>query len=87
MTRYQTLMRMPNLTSDNSQIYLIRLTMGLFEVDPNNVNSLGREYGADTGENERFKATFIIDRSIPVGFVPGEDLNARDVVIYESYEQ
>jgi hypothetical protein len=87
LMRYQTLMRMPNLVSDNSQTFLIRMTMGFFEVDANNVDSLGAEYRADLGENERYRAMFIIDRSIPVGFVPGQDLNARDVVVFESYDQ
>jgi len=84
--RYQTLMRMPNLVSDNSQVFLIRMTLGLFEYDPE-TKSLGREYNADSGNGQRRQATFIIDRSIPVGFQPGNDLNTRNVVIYESYNQ
>ena len=86
-TRFQTLMRMPNLVSDNSQVYVIWLTLGYFEVDPNNTNNLGREYKADSGENERFRAMFIVDRSRPVGYEPGENLNSRDIVIYESFDQ
>ena len=85
--RYQTLMRMPNLVSDNSQVFVIRLTMGFFEVDAGNVNNLGAEYNADIGKNERKRAMFIVDRSIPVGFIPGRDTNARDIVLYESYAQ
>ena len=85
--RYQTLMRMPNLVSDNSQVYLMRMTMGFFEVDANDPTSVGREYNADSGQNQRYRATFIIDRSRPVGFRPGEDLNVRDAVIFESYDQ
>ena len=84
--RYQTLMRMPNLVSDNSQTFLLRLTLGFFEVDSATL-SLGREYGEELGLNERYKATFIVDRSKEVGFIPGQDLNARDVVIYERYDQ
>jgi hypothetical protein len=84
--RYQTLMRMPNLVSDNSQVFLLRFTLGFFEVDAQSQN-LGREYKANVGENQRYKATYVIDRSIPVGFIPGQDLNARDVVIFESYDQ
>ncbi|WP_372725623.1 hypothetical protein, partial [Novipirellula sp.] len=71
--RYQTVMRMPNLASDNSQVFLVRLTMGFFEVDPTNINSLGREYNEAIGENQRYQAMFIIDRSIPVGFIPGQE--------------
>lgn len=85
--RYQTLMRMPNLASDNSQSYLVRLTMGFFEVDANNTDSLGAEYKEVSGENQRYKAMFIIDRSIPVGFIPGQDLNARDTVVFERFYQ
>src|SRR5690606_6487818 len=44
--RYQTVMRMPNLAADNSQTYLIWLTLGLFEVDAA-TGSLGREYNED----------------------------------------
>ncbi|EMI54964.1 hypothetical protein RSSM_03599 [Rhodopirellula sallentina SM41] len=84
---FQTLMRLPNLVSDNSQVFLIRMTIGLFEVDANNTISLGAEYGESTGEVKRFKAMFIVDRSIPVGFAPGQDLNARDTVIFERYYQ
>ncbi|TWU33751.1 hypothetical protein [Novipirellula artificiosorum] len=84
--RYQTLMRMPNLVSDNSQVFVLRLTLGLFEVD-SGTESLGREYNEETGQNQRYKALFIIDRSREVGFVPGVDLNARDTVLFESYAQ
>ncbi|MFK8111208.1 MAG: hypothetical protein AB8B91_03365 [Rubripirellula sp.] len=81
---YQTLMRMPNLVADNSQVFLIRMTVGFFEVDPNDTASVGAEYLSDTGQNQRYRGLFIVDRSIPVGFQPGEDLNARDVVVFES---
>ena len=86
MLQYQTVMRMPNLVSDNSQVFLIRLTVGFFEVDPS-TKGLGQEYNAETGSSKRYKATFVVDRSIPVGFEPGKDLNARDVVVFESYGQ
>lgn len=84
--RYQTLSRMPNLVSNNSQSFVVWITVGLFEVDAQ-TNALGREYNEHLGTNERFQAMFIIDRSIPVGFIPGRDLNARDVVVFEKYFQ
>lgn len=84
--RFQTLMRMPNLASDNSQVFLVQFTLGFFEVDAQTLN-LKNEYNADIGQNKRYKASFVVDRSIPVGFIPGQDLNARDVVIFESYDQ
>ena len=34
-----------------------------------------RELGSDTGETERHKAFAIFDRTIPVGFIRGENLN------------
>ena len=85
--RYQTLMRMPNLVSDNSQTFLVRMTLGFFEVDSANTNSLGAEYNESIGQNRRYQAMFIIDRSIPVGFMPGKDLNARDTVVFERFYQ
>ncbi len=84
--RQQTLMRMPNLVSDNSQVFLLRMTVGFFEID-SATQSLGREYNAEIGRSQRYQGTFVIDRSVPVGFSPGQDLNARDVVIFESYAQ
>ena len=84
--RQQTLMRMPNLVSDNSQVFLLRMTVGFFEIDAA-TQSLGREYNAEIGRSQRYQGTFVIDRSVPVGFSPGKDLNARDVVVFESYAQ
>ena len=83
---YQTLMRMPNLVTKESQVYAVWITMGLFEasIDPaTDTISLGQEYQQDIGQNQRYQMLYIIDRSRPVGFRPGQDLNARDVVIYE----
>ena len=80
-------MRMPNLASDNSQVFVVRLTLGFFEVDPSNTNNLGVEYNESIGEVQRYKALFVIDRSRPVGFIPGQDLNARDTVIFERFFQ
>lgn len=85
--KYQTLMRMPNLVTDNSQTFLIRMTLGFFEVAATDTTNLGVEYNEDKGESRRYHAMFIIDRSIPVGFIPGQDVNARDTVIFERYFQ
>lgn len=84
--QYQTLMRTPNLVSDNSQVFVVRLTLGLFEVDADTLN-LGREYNEDIGQQERYEAMFIIDRSRPVGFIPGRDFNVKDVVLFERFYQ
>jgi hypothetical protein len=37
----------------------------------------GQELGSDTGEIERHRGFYIIDRSIPVGFQRGQDLNTE----------
>ena len=84
--RYQTLMRMPNLVANNSQVFLIRMTIGLFEVDANS-GELGAEYRESEGMHERYRGTFVIDRSIPVGYQSGKDMNTRNVVVFESLDQ
>jgi hypothetical protein len=42
-----------------------------------------REYGTQTGDIRRHRAFYIFDRSIPVGYSPGNDLNAQDAVLVE----
>jgi hypothetical protein len=42
---------------------------------------LGRELGSDTGETRRHRAFYIIDRSIPVGFQRGQDLNDEKAIL------
>ena len=42
---------------------------------------LGAEKGLDDGTVRRHRAFYLIDRSIPVGFRRGEELNSKDVVI------
>lgn len=81
--RFQTLMRMPNLASNNSQVFLIRMTLGFFEVDAETL-SLGDELNAEFGTSKRISGLFVIDRSIPVGFLPGQDTNVADTIVYQS---
>lgn len=42
---------------------------------------LGQEVGADVGEVKRNRAFYMIDRSIPVGFMRGENLNVEDAIL------
>jgi hypothetical protein len=42
---------------------------------------LGRELGSDTGEIKRHRAFYIIDRSIPVAFEPGENHNVDKSIL------
>lgn len=41
---------------------------------------LGKEVGSDTGDVHRHRGFYIIDRSEPVGFKPGEDLNVERMI-------
>jgi hypothetical protein len=41
---------------------------------------LGQELGSDTGNTKRQRAFYIIDRTEPVGFKPGEDLNVERMI-------
>lgn len=80
--RYQTPMRMPNLVTDNSNTFAVWVTIGYFEVNPTNFQ-VGKEFGVEQGENTRPRAFYIIDRTIPVDFVPGQDTNVRDTILLE----
>ncbi|NND97649.1 MAG: hypothetical protein HKN47_10015 [Pirellulaceae bacterium] len=80
--KYQTLMRMPNLVSKQSNVMTMRLTMGFFEVDASTL-SLGKEYNEDIAQNKRYQMLYIVDRSKPVSFKPGENTNVRDAVIFQ----
>jgi hypothetical protein len=42
---------------------------------------LGQEIGIDTGDVTRHRGFYIVDRSIPVGFVPGSRLNTDDCIL------
>ncbi|MEM6329193.1 MAG: hypothetical protein AAF790_02975 [Planctomycetota bacterium] len=42
---------------------------------------LGRELNIDTGDTRRFKAFYIIDRTRPVAFKPGEDVNSEAAIL------
>ncbi len=41
---------------------------------------LGKELGSDTGDVKRPRGFYIIDRTEPVGFKPGEDLNVENTI-------
>lgn len=48
-------------------------------------NRLVREYGSDTGQIERHRAFFLFDRSRPIGYQEGSDMNVVDGILVESY--
>ncbi|MDZ7619465.1 MAG: hypothetical protein U1E05_20895, partial [Patescibacteria group bacterium] len=87
--RHQGLMRLANLTTTRSNVYAVWITVGFFEATPNATITggyrLGRELGVETGEIKRHRAFYMIDRSIPVGFVRGEDHNVENTIMLQRY--
>ncbi|QDT60246.1 hypothetical protein SV7mr_27660 [Stieleria bergensis] len=84
--KYKDTARLANLTTHHSNVYLVRMTVGFFVVDPRS-NAITTEYVNSTGKPIRSKSTFMIDRSIPVGFAPGKALNSLNTVIYSEVDQ
>jgi hypothetical protein len=92
--RYLPLERLGNLTSTRSNVFAIWITVGYFEVLPwpNGVDAghpdgfqLGQELGSDTGKIERHRAFYIFDRSIPVGFIRGRDVNQDKALLLRRF--
>jgi hypothetical protein len=87
--RYEDLQRLPNLVTTRSNVYAIWVTMGYFEVEAAGATNavypdgykLKQELGADTGEITRHRAFYIYDRTIPVGYQRGKDLNIEKGIL------
>lgn len=86
--RYQSIQRLANLTTTRSNVYAIWSTIGFFEVellfDPTTGRTretLGKEAGRDNGTARRHRAFYIVDRSIPVAFEPGENHNIDRAIL------
>jgi hypothetical protein len=47
--------------------------------------TLGAELGSDTGEVERHRAFYMYDRTLPVGFQRGQDLNVDKAILTERF--
>ena len=71
--------RLSNLVTDQSNVFAVWITVGLFEVNTAN-NGVGQEVGSDSGNIRRFRSFQIIDRSVPVRFEQGKLHNALDTV-------
>ncbi|MEM6980045.1 MAG: hypothetical protein AAF539_10295 [Planctomycetota bacterium] len=71
--------RLDNLATDQSNVFAVWITVGLFEVDGQTM-TVGQELGAELGEVRRFRAFHIVDRSIPVRYEPGQRNNILDTV-------
>jgi hypothetical protein len=90
--RYQQLIRLGNLVTTRSNVYAVWITVGCFEVEPAadpavhpDGFQLAAELGSDTGQVTRHRAFFLFDRSIPVGFVRGKDLNLEKAVLVRRF--
>ena len=97
--RYQGIERLGNLVTTRSNVFAVWITVGYFEVLPNSATTpagkpdavhpdgyeLGQELGIDTGETVRHRAFYMFDRSIPVGFQRGQDLNQDKATLLRRY--
>lgn len=88
--RYQGLQKLPNILTTQSNCYAIWITAGYFEVEDSATGvdaghpdgfQLGQELGMDTGNAQRHRSFFLIDRSIPAGFIPGMKLNTDNCIL------
>ncbi len=80
------------MSTTRSSVFAVWVTVGYFELIPTAVDvvhpdgyQLGREMGLDTGQVERHRAFYIMDRSIPVGFEPGENHNVEEAIRLQRY--
>ena len=81
--QYQGLQRTANLLSSQSNVFAVWITVGYFEV--NDAGVITRELGADTGEIQRHRGFYIIDRSIPVAFERGRRNNVDRTILLRRY--
>ncbi len=96
---YEGVQRLANMSSTQSNVYAVWITVGYFEVEPwtNGVVggpavfddahpdglTLGPELGEATGGIRRHRAFYIVDRSIPVAYEPGQDHNVENALLLE----
>jgi hypothetical protein len=90
--RYQDVIRLSNLVTTRSNVYAVWITVGNFEVEYNSDTTkypdkyrLVQELGTETGETKRHRAFYLIDRTIPVGFQRGQDLNTGNCVLIKRF--
>ncbi len=74
------LYRLANLTTTRSNVFAVWVTMGFFEVNASG-NVTTNELGETSGGVKRYRAFYLIDRSIPVGFERGINHNAENVIL------
>lgn len=96
--RSELLHRLGNMVTTRSNVYAIWITVGYFEVEPNIASGVvvydafhpdglrvAQELGLDTGQVRRHRAFFMVDRTIPVAFEPGENHNVDKCVLLRRF--
>ncbi len=76
--------RLANLTTNRSNVFAVYVTIGFFNYD-SATGGLEQEFGADKGQTHRYKAFYVIDRSIPVGFQTGENHNIEKTILLRRF--
>lgn len=76
--------RLVNLTSNRSNVFAVYVTVGFFYFNEG-TGQLEQEYNADRGQAHRYKAFYVVDRSVPVGFQTGVDHNADRTILIRRY--
>ena len=71
--RYQTMNQLANVTTVRSNVFAVWVTIGYF-------NSSG-PMATEVTPVRRHRGFFIFDRSIPVGYQNGKDLNVEDAIV------
>ncbi len=95
--RYYPLQKIGASTTTHSNVYAVWVTVGYFEVQKIPANpqqltvdsrvanpdgyQLVRELYSDVGGAKRNRSFFILDRSIPVGFQRGQNLNVDKAIL------
>lgn len=71
--------RLDSIATTRSSVFSIWITVGYFEVDQ--YGRVGQELGSDEGEQQRNRAFYMVDRSIPVACEPGKNHNVDQAVL------
>ncbi len=76
---FQRMARLSNLITNQSNVFAVWITVGLFEWDP--VNGIGKEYVGPDGKPERQRSFYIIEPHVPVAYREGESFNTEKAIL------
>jgi hypothetical protein len=90
MFQYQMFTRLGNTTTNRSNVYAVWITLGKFQVQQVGVSlsnpdgyKLVAPYNDAAGNQVKTRGFYIFDRSIPMGFQRGQDLNIEKGMLLE----